>query len=360
MCRASQGFIRRLNIDIEEEIVPRDFRYWLRLVADWTRSPLWAISRSSYGPTSTRMINVDSDGEVSLEVTHEAALRRENHHGLMRDFYREIEPTLIANGDLEDQTDTLNNRTQPSASDVPEDTREPRRQQLLRELPIARRSFRNAHDELDTLGGRYKDQLEGYNMTYRIEPELDEDPEDQSPDNAFDREFMANTWNANRAIRTAEAQIRSLRNEALELKVADPQEPGLLGVLDHPDDGFAQSNGSTWRLKDDLVAAENWPGIHHWLQTAAGSPSEHVKAPSEVANIEVGDSVRSAMSCLEPSTMPAGFIDRWTAEMVVTRAEAEEKWLEHYRALGKDPPRGIYLVELMNVETRTKFAKQRP
>lgn len=342
MCRASQGFIRGLDVDIEEEIVPRNMRHWLRFVADWSRSPLWTMSRFDHGPTAARMVNAETDGEIRLNAAHEAALRRENHHELMRRFYRDIESVLTANGDIQPETAPVQGQLEPVRAGPSDNVPKSQSAQLLRELAAARKCYQKSYDDLKAIRKQYKDGLEDYVLTYRVEPEPEEGPDEQSPDNGFDRDFITRIQAGNEDIRMAESRLRYLRNEALELKVFDPEENGLFGVLDHADDGFTETLGSSARARDDLIAAERWPGIHQWLQTAEGSPREDVETPSETADLEVGASVRSAISCLEPCTPPYGVIERWKAEMVVTRAEAQERWREHYQLLGVPAPRGIY------------------
>ncbi|KAK4631800.1 hypothetical protein CLAFUW4_02339 [Fulvia fulva] len=343
--RAVPGFINNLDQGPEEVVVPRMVRQWLRSVADRSRSPLWKLPVMSGGAGPGLTVRDDVTGEVYLKPGRESALRQETHGELMQEFYAAVEPLLVSQDELPPDPFAIKTPISANASGNSAKVVLQEEQTLPQALSSGRKDVEEAQNWLEFgLPKTYRQNRQRYLLTYREDPYVYDAPDVQSPDDAFDRRFLARIRDANDRIRASETRSRELQNEALAKKAADAEERDLFGILDHANDGFTESMGSEQRGFDGTIAAEKWPNVHKWLQSVdpMRSPAVKVEPPAEVVDIVTSASVRSALSCVEPEPARRDVIQRLEAERLVTRAEEQERWLEHYRVLGVPPPRSIY------------------
>lgn len=329
--RATSGFlIRHQDRDEDEEVTPRRIRHLLRTAAEYGRSPLRRrrVPNGLAYPESVGQIAIAGMGtRTVLNPDLEASIREENFREFMTTVYSAVEALIIKYGKLQ-PADTCPSRTIPgvlTSDSLAEKTT------VLEELKVARREYAEAVVDLCTkLPQTYVRDRENFVMTYRngFGPDPTGDARVNSPEDFFDREYMHRQVKATNRVRTAGLAVYEARNRALEHKVADPEEPQLFGVLDHPDDGFTESEGTAWRESDEREAAHAGPRIRHWIQQRAVGRGPRAVEPSDIADLPGGSqtSARYAFSAIEP-VVDRGVLKRWTAECVVTRAEADAEYL---------------------------------
>lgn len=330
LLRAVHGYMRNARvIDPLERKIPREFGHALRLAADCWRVRQQHKSnmvdqqrQSASGP-----ITKESDGCVYLSTQQESVLGEEAFRAEMAQCYAVTQETMIRHGlmdpaDAEASPDPEPRGPTETALDVAQDEMNP--QVLLQKLSEAHLSVREAEVWLhNRLRWTYQERRNFYMTTYEDDG-LIVNQDEQSPQDAFDREHMARVHAATEVLDDAQTELRRLQLLAAQAGVADPEENDLLISMDHPDDGFTGTTHNTLAEAARPVGlAHLRPGVYHWMETVSGNVYKDPSEPSAVMATLSAPSARSVRSEGD-GVSRRDLIARWNAELLDIREAADQ------------------------------------
>ncbi|SMR41311.1 unnamed protein product [Zymoseptoria tritici ST99CH_3D1] len=333
--RTAGGVIRNSQrADPAETMVSSAMRYQLRRLADCGRA--YAVNSNVI---SKRMPVVSNDrgpeGELLMNPSFEAHLRREVHKFRMRNFLELMEPVHFESGGLTPQENEGAKRKRIE-DEIKLD--QARRKEYSDQVDAGVKAMEEAHDEAEVIRQSYSMQKDLHFLTYERDVPADKElgingsqPLPMRHDH-YEWKHRRRMDAAVDKIRKAEAQHREAVNQALEAKVPHRRED-LLGILDHENDGFTSTMGSTYQKKLKVQVTAEKGRMDRWLGEldTSGRGYGVPDIPYDVADIETGSDIRCGLSTRwQPIQFESDLKARWAAEVIVMRAEAEKQRQEIY------------------------------
>ncbi|KJY00351.1 hypothetical protein TI39_contig334g00005 [Zymoseptoria brevis] len=323
--RTAGGVIRNSQrADPAEGHVSSAVRYQLRLLADCGRA--YAVNSNAISKRIPVISNDRGpDGELLMNPSFEAHLRKEVHKFRMRNFLELMEPIHFESGGLTPQENEGAKRKRIE-DEIKLD--QARRKEISDQVDAGVKAMEEAHNEAEVIRQSYSLQKDLHFLTY----ERDVPADSELGHDHYEWKHRRRMDAAVDKIRKAEAQHREAVNQALEAKVPHRRED-LLGILDHENDGFTSTMGSTYQNKLKVQVTAEKGRMDRWLGEldTSGRGYGVPDIPYDVADIETGSDIRCGLSTRwQPIQFESDLKARWAAEVIVMRAEAEKQRQEIY------------------------------